>query len=74
MSDQQTPDPLEHVNPLLQRIVESVTTEMARAFGEIWSRPDAAVLAEGFLDGRTLFLVERSGVTILERPPDQQQR
>lgn len=68
MSEQ---DPLADFNPLLRPVVEAVTIEMAGAFDDIWTRPDAAELAEGFLDGRVVFLVEHDGVTILQRAPGQ---
>jgi hypothetical protein len=68
MSEQ---DPLEHINPLLRPIVEAVTVAMASAFDEVWTRPDAAALAEGFLDGRVVFQLDRSGVLILDRATDQ---
>jgi hypothetical protein len=71
MTDDLTPGPLEHIHPLLRPVVEAVTVAMAGAFDDIWSRPDAAVLADGFLDGTVLFLVARDGVTILRRPGDQ---
>jgi hypothetical protein len=61
------PDPLEAINPLLRPIVEAVTIAMAGAFDVIWTRPDAAELAEAFLDGRLVFQVHRSGILILEQ-------
>jgi hypothetical protein len=64
-------DPLSEINPLLVPIVAAVTVAMAGAFDQIWTRPDAVALAEGFLDGNVVFQVDRSGVLILERTTDQ---
>jgi hypothetical protein len=69
------PDPLEDFNPVLRPIIEAVTIAMAGAFDQLWLRPNAAELAEGFLAGRLVFVVARDGVTlnvtVLERLPDQ---
>jgi hypothetical protein len=68
MSEQ---DPLPHISPLLQPVVEAFVVQMAAAFDQVWTRPDAVALAEGFLDGRVVFQVDRSGVLILDRVDDQ---
>jgi hypothetical protein len=60
-------DELAGFNPLLRPIVEAVTVAMAGAFDQVWSRPDAVALADGFLEGTVVFEVDRSGVLIVER-------
>ena len=53
------------INPLLHDAVEAITRGMSEAFEQVWSRPDAAQLAEGFLDGHITFAVDRQGISIL---------
>ncbi|MFD2028961.1 hypothetical protein [Promicromonospora aerolata] len=67
MNDESTaPEP----NPILTEAVESIMTAAADAFAEVWSRPNAPQLVEGFLAGRVSFHVERSGLSVLVAPAD----
>lgn len=52
----------------VRQAMVSITEAMAKAFDEVWSRPDAGVLAFGFLEGRIAFQVNRYGVLILAEP------
>jgi hypothetical protein len=62
MTDQ---DPLSHINPLLRTLVEAITIEMAGAFEELWTRPDAAEQLDAFMDRRVGYLVTRAGVHVV---------
>ena len=56
------------LNPLFVSAIESVTGEIARAFGEMWLRPDGPALMEGFLSDRIAFQIDRGGLLIARRP------
>ena len=62
-------DELDHINPLLRTAVESVTRAMAEAFDELWTKPDAPRVMEGFLADRISFVIRRGGVLVVERVP-----
>lgn len=53
------------MDELLQSAVEAVTVAMAGAFDEIWSKPNAAMVMDGFLGGTVRFVIERDGITVL---------
>ena len=55
------------INPLLTTAIASVMDAFDRAFAELWSRPDAPAVMEGFLSGRIAFHLERDGLLIAER-------
>ena len=57
------------INPLLHDAVTAITQGMAEAFEQVWSRPDADQLIEGFLEGNITFYLDRQGVTILAPNP-----
>lgn len=61
----------EQVAARVQQAMVSITEAMAKAFDEVWSRPDAGALAFGFLEGEVQFQISRYGVLILaDRPAD----
>ncbi|MGP4007426.1 hypothetical protein [Streptomyces sp. 4N124] len=55
-------------NELFYTVIEAITLQMARAMDEVWKRPDAARLADSYLDGTLLFAFGRAGVEIREVP------
>lgn len=57
---------MDEINPILYMAVEKVTEAMATAFDEIWRRPNAAEIMEGFLDGLVSFVVRNNGILIVE--------
>jgi len=52
-------------NPIFQAAIEAVTEEMARAFDEVWSRPNAVEMLDGFLAGSVRFVIGREGLLVL---------
>lgn len=60
----------DNTNDLMAKAVDSIMFGMSEAFSQIWTRPDAARIIEGFLDNRVVFQVDRLGITIAERTDD----
>jgi hypothetical protein len=52
-------------NELLADAVDRVTTAVAECWDQLWTRDDAVMLLDGFLEGRVSFRVTHTGIEIL---------
>lgn len=59
-----------NIDPELLAKIDAIVRAMSGAFDEMFCRPDAREIVDGFLDGRTTFIVTKGGVTFTVDPPE----
>lgn len=58
------------INPLLLHEIDAIVRGISDGLDALWTQPNAAVVVEGFLDGRTALVIERDSITAIARPDE----
>lgn len=53
-------------NELMLAAADSIMRAVSGAFDQVFARPDAAAVVEGFLAGRVTFHIRRDGLEVLD--------